>query len=110
MLDINFLEKNNKGETLRIFLTKCENSGGKHALPILWFANGYTDRVLETYWHLETFVRDDKGCWGIYNPQHKIHPSGGRYVINFDWMFEATEENKEKLIKEVYRRFAEAKI
>ena len=73
------------------------NYGKKH---------GFTDRVLKTYWSVSTYVTDAKGqCWGIYNPT--IKPNGNK--INFDYMFEATEENKQILINETYKRFMEAK-
>ena len=101
-----FTEKNAKGETLIIELSHCTNSGGSHALPELWKKNGYIDRVLETYWCISTYVRDtENNCYGRYNPQSKLSEDGKRSVINFDWMFEATEENKEKLINEVVKIF-----
>lgn len=37
----------------------------------------------------------------LYNPQLKR-----MYEINFDWIFEATEENLQKLIDEVWRLFS----
>lgn len=104
-----FTEQNAKGETFTIELSKCENSGGSHALPILWKKHGYTDRVLETYWCISTYMTDTEGrCWGVYNPQSKRSEDGKRAIINFDWMFEATEENKEKLIDEAFRLFSTA--
>lgn len=99
-----FTDKNAKGETICFELSKCENSGGSHALPVLWKQHGYIDRILDTYWCLEVYATDTEGqCWGRYNPQHKLSDDGKRAVINFSWTFEATEENREKLIDEVYR-------
>ena len=99
-----FTEPNDKGEKILVELSLCTNSGSSHALPILWKKHGAIDRILETYWSIETYVTDTEGnCWGRYNPQTKLSEDGKRAVINFDWMFEATEENKEKLIDEVYR-------
>lgn len=104
-----FNEKNKKGEELTIELTLCTDSDSKNSLPKLWHKNGYIDRVLDTYWAVSTCVKDSEGrSWGKYNPQTKLSEDGGRMVINFDWMMEATEENKEKLIDEVYRIFSEA--
>lgn len=104
---LNFTNINQKGETLVIEITKCENWGSKNSLPNLWYKHGFIDRVLETYWSIETYVRDTEGgCWGAYNPQTKLSDDGKRNVINFDWMFEATEETKEKLINEVFRLFS----
>lgn len=99
-----FTEPNAKGEKLVIEIMKCTNSGGNHSLPVLWHKNGMIDRVLETYWSIETYATDTEGmCYGRYNPQSKLSDDSKRAVINFDWMFEATEENKEKLIDEVYK-------
>jgi len=50
----------------------------------------------------------ENNCYGIYNPQSKRSDDGKRNVINFDWIFEATEENKQKLLEEVYNRFMAA--
>jgi len=102
-----FAEPNTKGETLVIELSKCTNWGGSNALPVLWKKHGHIDRVLETHWSISTYVRDTEGnCYGMYNPQEKIREDGKAMVINFDWMFEATEENKERLIDEVFRIFS----
>lgn len=99
-----FTEVNAKGEKIIIELIKCTNSGSSHSLPVLWKNHGYINRVLENYWSIETFVKDtENNCYGGYNPQHKLSEDGKRMIINFEWVFEATEENKNKLIDEVYR-------
>lgn len=104
-----FTDVNEKGEKLVIELSKCEDwKESKNSLPKLWKKHGFINRVLETYWSIQTYVKNTEGnSYGIYNPQHKW--SDGKRVIDFDWMFEATEENKEKLINEVYKLFSEAK-
>lgn len=108
---LNFTEKNEKGESLIIELSKCENHDSKNSLPNLWYKNGYINRVLETYWCIQTYVKDsERNEFGArYNPQIKRSEDGKQSVLNFDWMFEASEENKEKLINEVYKRFSLAK-
>ena len=100
-----FTDKNGKGEKIIIELSKCEDwKESKKSLPKLWYKGGYIDRVLETYWCIQTYVKDTEGnSFGRYNPQNKLSEDKKRMVINFDWMVEATEENKEKLINEVYR-------
>ena len=93
-----------------IELNKCEDCNLQNSLPKLWKKQGYIDRVLETYWGIQTYVTDAEGnSFGRYNPQHKLSEDGKRIVINFEWMFEATPENKERLINEVYRLFSSAK-
>lgn len=106
-----FTEANEKGEKLIIELARCEDdSSYKKSLPKLWKKNGCIDRVLETYWSIQTYVTDTEGnCCGKYNPQEKLSDDKQRRIINFNWMSEATEENKGKLINEVYRLFSSAK-
>lgn len=102
--------KNEKEETLLIELSECENPGGNNSLPVLWKKHGFIDRVLDTYICIHTYVTDSEGrCWGGYNPQTKLSEDGKRNVINFEWMFENTEENKELLINECIRLFETAK-
>ena len=103
---IHVTEPNEKGETLLIELSECTNPGGKNALPVLWKKHGFIDRVLDTYICIHTYVTDTEGnCYGRYNPQTKLSEDGKRSVINFDWMFENTEENKQKLIDECIHIF-----
>lgn len=105
-----FLNTNEKGEKLVIELSKCFDNELKNSLPKLWNKKGYTNRVLKDYWCVNTYVKDTEGnSFGMYNPQHKLNETEKRMVINFDWMLEATEENKEKLINEVYKLFLLAK-
>lgn len=102
-------DKNAKKESLLIEISECENQGGKNALPVLWYKNGYVDRVLGTYLCIDTYCTDSEGnCWGMYNPQVKLSDDCKRQVINFDWMFENTEENKMKLVNEAIRLFETA--
>lgn len=99
-----FIQPNAKGETVVVEITKCTNSGGARSLPYLWKKKGYIDRELDTYLCVDTYVKDTEGrSWGMYNPQHKRSEDNKRTEINFDWMFEATEENEQRLLDEVYR-------
>ncbi len=103
---ITFDELNIKGEKIQLEIVKCTNPGGIHALPYLWKKNGFTDKILDTWLSIDTYATEDGGkgsCWGRYNPQIRLSDDGKRHVINFDWMLEATEENREKLIAEVER-------
>lgn len=106
---IHLTETNKKKETLIIELSECINPGGKNSLPYLWYKAGYTNRVLDSYLCIRTYCRDSEGnCYGRYNPQTKRSEDGKRSIINFDWMFENTEENKQKLINETIRLFESA--
>jgi len=102
-------ESNQKEETLIIELVECTNPGGKDTLPYLWHKAGYTDKILNTYLSIHTHCTDSEGnCYRRYNPQIKRSDDGKRNEINFDWIFENTEENKQKLINEVIRLFESA--
>ena len=106
---VNVIGKNAKQETMTIELIHCENPGGKKSLPYLWWKAGYTDKIMETYLSVQTYVHDsENGCYGGYNPQSKLSEDRGRHVINFDWLLEDTEENEKKLIEECIKRFEAA--
>ena len=111
-----FTEQNKKGETIEFSIERCGDWNkpiDKNSLPYLWKKNGYIDRVLPNYWHVSTYATDKKGnCYGVYNPQEKHlirkdkngNTIESRMVIDFDFMFEATEENKQKIIAEIEKR------
>ena len=106
---LEFNVKNQKLESLTIELTKCFDNERKNSLPKRWFEHGYTDRILKSYWIVNTYVKDSEGrCCGRYNIQNKLSEDGKRSEINFNWMLEATEENKNKILNEIYRLFSSA--
>lgn len=95
-----FCEKNGKGETIVFDLSHCENHGGPHYIPKMWKRAGLIDRVLQTWIAVDVYVHDSAG-----NERKDYDPtvaSGRR--INFVWMIEDTDENREKIIAEIYRR------
>ena len=97
-------ELNGKGERLIVEFTYCYDSGYYKSLPKEWKRLGYTDRVVETYWHFDTYVYDQDGmCRRAYDPS--VKPGGAGYVVDFDWHLDATPENARKLFAECYRRF-----
>lgn len=107
---IKVIGKNAKQETMTIEIVHCENPGGNNSLPYLWHKAGWTDKVMETYLCCHTYVDDSEGnCYGRYNPTEKLSDDGKRNVINFEWLFEDTEENMLKIINECIRLFESAK-
>lgn len=95
---INVIGKNAKQETMVIEIVHCENPGGNNSLPYLWYKEGWTDKVIETYIGCHTYVTDSEGgCYGGYNVTEKYDEK--RNVINFDWLLEDTEENRKKIIE-----------
>lgn len=100
-------ECNSLGETLTIEIVKCTSDNNrKNSLPNLWVKHGFTDTLFNSYWNVTTYVYDSKGnCRMKYNPQVKWSDDQKCYVINFNYMCEATEENKKMLINEIIKRF-----
>lgn len=94
-----FNDRNSKGERIEIEFTKVENDHKEHLINI-WYKKGFIKEKLESYWNIEVYVYDEKGnCYGKYNPQIS---SGTK--INFDWIIECTEENKELILHEIIKR------
>lgn len=96
----NFKMKTAAGESLTVEIMKCFDPGGKSSLPAMWHKNGWTAERLKEWWSVAVYATDEGGtCRGGYNPQSK--PNG---CLDFNWIFPATEENKNKLLDEIARR------
>ena len=96
---ITYDQLNAVGEKLQIEISLCTGCDGKHSLPYLWYKNGYTDHILKSYWYIETYItKADGSCCGLYNPQNV------KGKLDFAWVLEGTEENKEKILREFERR------
>ncbi len=90
----------NVGDRFAIEVTICEHDRkNKNDLANLWVRNGYLTEFLPTTAHISTYYTDIEGrCTGAYNIQHT---RAGK--IDFEWMFEATPENINKLLRECIR-------
>lgn len=96
-----------KGESVLCEITECypgKEGWGRKSLPVQWHKSGYTKEVLPSYLSLHTYVYDEQGCWGRYNPQDMETWDGKRWVIDFDWMLPVSHENIDCLLSEVVRR------
>lgn len=101
--------KNKKGESIIIEISRSvyENEN-KNSLPNLWKKHGYTTHLYNTALWIDCEVRDKDGnSYRKYEPTSKLSEDKKRYVVNFEWLFEATEENEKKLLNETVRRFME---
>lgn len=95
-----FNDRNSKGERIEIEFVKVENDNNRHLIN-LWYKKGFIKEQLENYWQVTVYAYDKEGnCYGKYNPQ--ILPYETR--INFDWILEATKENKERILNEIIKR------
>lgn len=107
---IRIMGHNAKSETMEIEIVHCTNPKCKDSLPELWFKEGLTSKVLDTYITCHTYVTDSEGgCYGGYNPTVKLSDDGKRNVIDFDWLLEDTEENQRKIIDKCIELFQSAK-
>lgn len=101
----NFAGTTPRGETVAVDFTAIHpDNSYKNSLPNLWHRHGFISYVLPSYWSVDVYVYDERGCWGRYNPTTKLHESGKRLVLDFDWMLPATNENREKILAEIIRR------
>ena len=99
-----FLEKNKKGEKIVVEVTECYSNCEKDSLPFLWKKHGFTNKLYYSYYSIDTFVTDKNGdCRMKYNPTVKLSDDKKRYVINFDWELEVSDENLEKILAEIKR-------
>ena len=99
-----FKDKNKKGEKIVVEITKVFPELTKGSLPMLWKEHGFTKKLYTSYLCADVYVTNEEGnCYGKYNPTVKPSKDGKRYVINFDWMLEVSDENIEKILKEVNR-------
>lgn len=99
--------RNAKDETMIIELVHCTNPGGKNSLPYMWYKNGYTDKIMETWLGCHTYVTDSEGnCYGGYDVTSRY--DGKRNVINFDWLLEDTDDNMKRIIGECIKLFKSA--
>ncbi len=83
---VEFTERNAKGETIAIELSTAQPM--KH-----WAKRGVTNN----YIHIQVYVTDGTGCWGKYNPQITAD-----HKINFGYLPDDTEENRLKVIDDIY--------
>lgn len=100
-----FKEKNSKNERLVVEITECFYNDGD-TLPILWKKHGFTNKLYKSTLHIECYCYEENGnCWERYNPTTKLSKDRKRKEINFKWLFEVNDKNKEKLLNEIYKRF-----
>lgn len=101
-----FNDRNYKCERIEIEFEEVENDHKGHLLNV-WYEKGLIKEQLKNYWIVTVYAYDKEGaCWGRYNPQ--ILQGGTK--INFEWVLEATEENKERILHEVIKRAYDGKI
>ena len=78
----------------------------KHGTAYHWRKAGLTKRIITNYWSVQTYVYDTDGnCHGAYNPTYRPRDTWPHsWVLDFDWIIPATDENRDKLLDEIIRR------
>jgi hypothetical protein len=100
-----FPYENKLGERLVIEVNCCYNVKSQHALPVLWYKNGWTDHLILNYIDVRPYVYNEDGeCYDRYSFT-KTSEDGKRRVIDFDWVLDANEANLAKLLTELLKRF-----
>lgn len=95
---------NKHGEAIQIDLYKTKAYKQKNSIMHLWVKNKFLPKFIENYITVNTYATTANGdCFGWYNPANKISDDKKRLVLNFDWVLEDTEENRQAIIDEVVR-------
>lgn len=96
---------NKHGEAIQIDLYRTTaDEKSETDLMNLWIKHKYIKKFIKNRITVQTYAataNDD--CFGWYNPTNKISDDKKRLVLNFDWVLEDTEENRQKIIDEVIR-------
>lgn len=87
------------GLTVDVTTTRYDDS--KSSLMTMWVKQGLLPRFVERVLWLDVEADVGGHAAKAYNPQECVR--GGRVEIDFDWVFEATPENEERLLEEVLR-------
>lgn len=78
----------------------------KHDLMNEWRRSGYIKNRLNSHINVDTYYTDKSGtCYGWYNPTVKMHPNGGRRIIDFDYLREYNAENVNYLLAKCIEMF-----
>lgn len=106
-----FMDKNKKGESLVVEISETHpDNKSKSSLPNLWLKHGFTNKLYSSYLNVDCYCYDKKGNeHSRYNPTTKLSDDGKRMVIDFDYLLEVSEENKQYLLDLIYKMFMKAK-
>lgn len=91
---------NINGEHVTAELGRSGHGGHSKSVFRLWYKNGYTAKELDNYITVYVYAENAEGnIFQKYNPTH-----GPNMSHNFDWVMEDTDENRGKILAEIYRR------
>jgi hypothetical protein len=92
-------DTNPYGETILVHIIDIKDE----ERSLGWYECGMTDSVLESYMDVTTYVQRGGNIYGGYNPT--CHLEGVNYMLDTEWLMEAGEENRVKVLDEIERRF-----
>lgn len=95
------------GENFIIEISRIDHDlKNKHDLMNEWRRSGYIKKRLNSHINVDTYYTDKSGtCYGWYNPTVKMHPNGGRMIIDFDYLREYNAENVNYLLAKCIEMF-----
>lgn len=104
-----FTKKNKKGESLQVQISEAyPDNTRKSSLPHLWLQHGHTNKLYNNYLCVYCYCTNKDGlCLEKYNPTIKFSQTEKKYVIDFDYLLEVSEKNKQYLLDLIYKMFME---
>lgn len=94
------------GSDLEVHIGTSEHGHGSGSLMDRWVKAGNLPAFVARALDVDVYyTREDGSVVGMFNPTEK--PGGDGYVIDFDWVLEATDENERRILDEVERRYEE---
>lgn len=89
----------------QIFVSRCDHDFKYKNDPMnLWHKAGFISKKLKNHICISTEYTDINGnCCNWYNIMIKKSDDGKRFVVNFDYLREWSEENVEELVAECVR-------
>jgi hypothetical protein len=109
---IEYSDPNTYGDRLSLSVTLCEVCYKKNYLGDLWRKSGKLRGTPSTYWSIDDDITQPSDFGGRCHRSHKVNPTykpgGAGYVVNFDYIREATQSSLLSVLSEITENFYNA--
>ena len=106
---IEFTDPNTYGDRLNLSVTLCDIEYKKNYLGYLWHKSGKLHGKPSTFWSIDDDITHPPEFGGRCHRSHEVNPTytpgGGGYVINFDYINEATAPELFRILSEITDNF-----
>lgn len=106
---VEFTEPNAYGDRLTLDISFCELTYKKGYSGDYWHKEGYIKDRPAAYWHFDDEITQSPEAGGRSHRSHEVNPTykpgGGGYVVNFDYIKEATPESLLSTLCEIVNNF-----